>query len=473
MTTGMPIDVEELRTLFLFERMTPEQLSEVVAVSDVRAYTAGSAVYRAGEPSTALWVLLDGTLRLVRHADGEEVVVNETDYRGAYAGAVRAFATSAAAAAYPTSLHAVTDCRFLHFPAEAFAAFVHKWFPMAVHLFDGLYLGIRTTEATVRQREHLAQLGTLSANLAHELNNPAAATVRAAGQLRDRVAHMRQKLGMIASGTLDPVVIARLITIQERAVEIASKKRDPLTPLQETDLEDELADHLEGLGIDGAVDLASVFVAAGLDTTFIDDVAAEVGDSLDAALRWLGYTLETEALMDEVEDASNRISTLVASVKQYTHLDQAAHQEVDLHPGLDSTLVMLGHKLADVDVRRDYDTTLPPVPAFAAELNQVWTNLIDNAVDAMNGHGLLELRTYRDGDWAVVDVTDHGHGIPEEVQGRLFEAFVTTKPIGEGSGLGLDNAKRIVEKRHRGTITFTTGPGGTTFTIRLPLAPSA
>ncbi|WP_053204374.1 ATP-binding protein [Jiangella muralis] len=468
---GTPIDVEELRTLFLFEGMTPEQLAEVTASSEVRTYPAGSTVYRAGEPSDALWVLLDGTLRLLRHADGDEVVVNETDYRGAYAGAVRAFATSAAAS-YETSLHAVTDCRFLRYDAGAFAAFVHQWFPMAVHLFDGLYLGIRTTEATVRQREHLAQLGTLSANLAHELNNPAAATVRAAGQLRDRVAHMRQKLGMIAAGPVDPEMITGLMAIQERAVEIAAKKRDPLTPLQESDLEDEMVDHLEDLGFDHAVDVAPVFVAAGLDTTFIDDVAAEVGDSLPSALAWLGYTLETEALMDEIEDASNRISTLVASVKQYAHLDQAAHQEVDLHPGLDSTLVMLGHKLGEIEVRRDYDTTLPPVPAFAAELNQVWTNLIDNAVDAMKGHGTLTLSTRLDGDHAVVEVADTGHGVPEEVRGRLFEPFVTTKPMGEGSGLGLDNAKRIIEKRHRGTLSYTTGPGGTTFSTRLPLSPA-
>lgn len=469
---GKPIDVEELRTLFLFEGMTPEQLAEVTASSEVRTYPAGSTVYRAGEPSNALWVLLDGTLRLVRHADGEEVVVNETDYRGSYAGAVRAFATSAGAAAYPTSLHAVTDCRFLRYGADDFAAFVQKWFPMAVHLFDGLYLGIRTTEATVRQREHLAQLGTLSANLAHELNNPAAATVRAAGQLRDRVAHMRQKLGMIAAGPVDPEMIAGLMAIQERAVEIAAKKRDPLSPLQESDLEDEMVDHLEDLGFDHAVDVAPVFVAAGLDTTFVDDVATEVGDSLPSALAWLGYTLETEALMDEIEDASNRISTLVASVKQYTHLDQAAHQEVDLHPGIDSTLVMLGHKLGEIEVHRHYDTTLPPVPAFAAELNQVWTNLIDNAVDAMKGHGTLTLRTRLDGDHAVVEVTDTGHGVPEEVRGRLFEPFVTTKPMGEGSGLGLDNAKRIIEKRHGGTLSYTTGPGGTTFSARLPLSPA-
>ncbi|SDU12554.1 ATP-binding protein [Jiangella alkaliphila] len=472
MTTDSRIDIEELRTLFLFEAMTPEQLEQVADAAEVRAYTAGATVYAEGEASDALWVLLDGTLRLMRHTDDDgAVTVNETDYRGSYAGAVRAFATSAAAV-YQTSLVAVTPCRFLRYPAEAFADLVRQWFPMAIHLFDGLYLGIRTTEATVRQREHLAQLGTLSANLAHELNNPAAATVRAAGQLRDRVAHMRQKLGAIASGTLEPAVIARLIEIQERAVEIASKKREPLTALQETDLEDELTDHLEALGFPYAVDVAPVFVSAGLDPTFFDDVAAEVGDSLPSALAWLGYTLETEALMDEIEDASNRISTLVASVKQYTHLDQAAHQEIELHPGIESTLVMLGHKLAEVEVHRDYDTTLPLVPAFAAELNQVWTNLIDNAVDAMDGKGVLELRTYRDGDFAAVDVRDHGHGIPEEVKHRLFEPFVTTKPVGQGSGLGLDNAKRIIEKRHRGTLAFTTGPDGTTFTARLPLSPA-
>jgi signal transduction histidine kinase len=179
--------------------------------------------------------------------------------------------------------------------------------------------------------------------------------------------------------------------------------------------------------------------------------------------------LETEALMNEIEDASSRISTLVAAVKQYSHLDQAAHQEVDLHPGLDSTLVMLGHKLAGVRVERDYDRELPPVPAYASELNQVWTNLIDNAVDAMHGQGTLRLRTARDGDHAVVEVSDEGPGISEEVRDRVFDAFVTTKSAGLGSGLGLDNAKRIVERRHSGTISFTTGPDGTTFTVRLPL----
>ncbi|NEE01092.1 ATP-binding protein [Phytoactinopolyspora halotolerans] len=468
MSAEARIDLAELRTLFLFEGLTEEQLRFVADRSSVRAYPENGVVFREGEPSDALWVLLDGTLRLIRHSEDDDVLVNETDHRGAYAGAVRAFASSAAQT-YQSSLIAVRPSRFLRFPADDFAAFIQRWFPMAKHLFDGLYVGIQAAEGTVRQREHLAQLGRLSASLAHELNNPAAATVRASGQLRARVAHMRHKLGMIAEGLVEPTTLARLIAIQEAAVERASKKRDPLTPIQVTDLEDELTDHLESLGVTGAIDLAPVFVAAGLDPTWVDDVAADVGPDLESALRWLGYTLETEALMDEIEEASARISTLVESVKQYSHMDQAAHQEIDIHPGIDSTLTMLGHKLAGIEIRRDYDDALPRVPAYAAELNQVWTNLIDNAVDAMDGTGVLTVRTYRDADAVAVDVQDTGTGIPAEVRSRVFDAFVTTKAAGKGSGLGLDNAKRIIERRHRGSLTFVTGSDGTTFTARLPL----
>jgi signal transduction histidine kinase len=468
-TTEPRVSIDELRTLFLFEGLADEQLRHVAEQSDVRAYPAGGIVYREGEPSDALWVLLDGSLRLSRRAEGEEVIVNETDHRGSYAGAVRAFA-STASMQYQTTLTALRPSRFLRFPADQFAAFVQRWFPMAKHLFDGLYMGIQTTEATVRQREHLAQLGRLSANLAHELNNPAAAAVRATEQLRSRVAHMRNKLGMITESRIQPETIRKLIALQEAAVERAAKKREPLTALQESDLEDELADRLEELGVSGTAELAPIFVAAGLDVTWFDDVAVEVGGQLEGAVRWIGYTLETEALMDELEDAATRISTLVASVKQYSHMDQSAHQEIDLHPGLESTLVMLGHKLAGVSIERDYSAALPPVPAYAAELNQVWTNLIDNAVDAMHGEGVLRLRTFQDSGHAVVEVQDTGAGIPEQVRGRVFDAFVTTKPPGSGTGLGLENARRIIERRHHGSLTFVTGEDGTTFTARLPLS---
>jgi signal transduction histidine kinase len=209
-----------------------------------------------------------------------------------------------------------------------------------------------------------------------------------------------------------------------------------------------------------------------MDARWVDEVVEEVDCGLqwDGAFRWLGYTLETETLMDEIEEATTRISSLVGAVKQYSHLDQAQHQDVDVRPGLDSTLVMLGRKLGGVQVRRDYDDDLPRVPGYPAELNQVWTNLIDNAVDAMRGAGVLGLRA-RSVDGAVlVEVTDDGPGVPEEVRAHLFEPFVTTKIAGEGSGLGLDNARRIVERRHGGSLTYTTGPEGTTFCVRLPAA---
>ena len=186
-------------------------------------------------------------------------------------------------------------------------------------------------------------------------------------------------------------------------------------------------------------------------------------------LRWMAYTVETENLMDEIEEATGRISTLVAAVKQYSYMDSVARQEVDLHTGLDSTVVMLGHKLAGVEVVREYDPALPRVPVHGAELNQVWTNLIDNAADAMAGSGTLVLRTSRDGEDLLVQVRDDGPGVPPEAQARVFEAFFTTKGPGAGSGLGLDGARRIVVERHRGRLSFTTGDSGTTFEVRLPL----
>ncbi len=467
----MTTSPDELRTLFLFEDLTEEQLDWLAERGEVRAYDAGAVVYREGEPAEALWVLLRGGLRLSRLIGGDEVTINETDYRGAYAGATRAYVEDAEAV-YATTVSTTVESAFFRLPAADFAAFMRRWFPLAVHLLDGLYVGVRTSEATVRQHEHLARLGTLSANLAHELNNPAAAAVRATGQLRERVAGMRHKLGMIASGPIDRDAIAELVAAQERSVELAAKSRRRLTAVEEADLEDELVDRMEELGVAAALDLAPVFVAAGLGVEWLDDVAGDLrGSALDGPLRWMAYTVETENLMDEIEEATGRISTLVAAVKQYSYMDSAARQEVDLHTGLDSTVVMLGHKLAGVEVVREYDDALPRVPAYGAELNQVWTNLIDNAADAMGGTGRLVLRTSRDGDDAVlVEVQDAGPGIPEEAQPHVFKAFFTTKAPGDGSGLGLDGAKRIVEQRHGGSLSFATGPGGTTFRVRLPLA---
>jgi signal transduction histidine kinase len=467
------VPVDELRTLFLFEALREEELRWLAERGNVRVFDGGAAVYREGEPADALWVLLEGRMRLSRLVQGEEVLVNETAHRGAYAGATRAYVDEPEAV-YATTVTAAVPSSFFRLPAADFATFMRDRFPMAVHLLDGLYVGVRISEATVRQSEQLARLGTLSANLAHELNNPAAAAVRATGQLRERVAGMRRKLGMIASGPVDREAIAQLVAAQERSVELAAKSRRRLTAVEEADLEDELSDRMEELGVAGALDLAPVFVAAGLGVDWLEDVAGSLrGPALEGPLRWMAYTVETENLMDEIEEATGRISTLVAAVKQYSYMDSAARQDVDLHPGLDSTVVMLGHKLAGVEVVREYDADLPRVPAYGAELNQVWTNLIDNAADAMGGSGRLVLRTRHDHDGdgedaVVVEVQDAGPGIPEDVQPHVFRAYFTTKAPGQGSGLGLDGAKRIVEQRHGGRLSFVTGPDGTVFRVRLP-----
>jgi signal transduction histidine kinase len=470
MTTTTPHPtVEELRSLFLFESLDEATLQWLSERAEIRVYAADAVVFAGDEPAEALFVLMDGGLAMTKHAGGEDVLINETTHRGAYAGATRAFATGAPQA-YQTSLRATRPSRFLRLPAADFAALVHQQCPMAVHLLDGIYEGVRATESTMRQREHLVQLGALSANLAHELNNPAAAAVRATEQLRSRVAGMRSKLRLLAKEGISAEVVHQLITIQEQAVERALKPRAELTALEESDLEEALIDRLEELGVSRAYDLAPVFAASGLDADWVDGVVDEVDSGLrwEAAFGWLRYTLETEALMDEIEEATTRVSSLVGAVKQYSHMDQAQHQDVELKPGLESTLVMLARKLTGIDVHREYAADLPRVPGYPAELNQVWTNLIDNAADAMGGSGVLTLRTSADDRSVYVEIADDGPGIPETVREHLFEPFVTTKPAGEGSGLGLENARRIVQRRHGGELTYTTGAGGTAFCVRLP-----
>jgi signal transduction histidine kinase len=470
MTAAAPqIDVAELRSLFLFESLRDEDLQWIADRAEVRVYDTDVVVFAENRPAEAIYVLLDGGLLLTRHADGEDIVINDTAHRGAYAGAVRAYAKGHSQD-YQTTLRTTRPSRFMRLSSADFAALVQQQCPMAVHLLDGIYEGVRATESAMRQREHLVQLGHLSANLAHELNNPAAAAVRATEQLRGRMGAMRHKLGMLAEGSLSPELVARLVKTQEAAVERAMKPRPDLSALEESDLEDAIAERLEEVGVAHAYELAPVFATAGMDAQWVDDVVEQVDSGLewDAAFGWLRYTLETETLMDEIEEAATRISSLVGAVKQYSHMDQAQHTEVELKPGLESTLVMLARKLSGIEVRREYAADLPTVPGYPAELNQVWTNLIDNAADAMAGSGVLTLRTRADDEAVFVEICDDGPGVAEEVRGDLFEAFVTTKAAGEGSGLGLENARRIVERRHGGALSYATGPDGTTFCVRLP-----
>jgi signal transduction histidine kinase len=281
---------------------------------------------------------------------------------------------------------------------------------------------------------------------------------------------MRHKLALIAGGSYDRATLETLIRQQETAVERVAKA-PTLSPLEASDREDELADWFDAHQIPGGYELAPTFVAAGLDQEWLDQVSESVDhETLQAAVRWLSYTLETELLMNEIEDSTTRISNLVGAVKQYSQMDRAPFQVVDIHELIDSTLIMLSRKIGDnIEVVKDYDRTLPAVPVYAAELNQVWTNLIDNAIAAMDGRGTLTIRTRRVNDHAEIVIGDTGPGVPDDIKSRIFEPFFTTKAFGEGTGLGLDISRRIVVNKHHGDVTVESTPGDTRFRVSLLL----
>jgi signal transduction histidine kinase len=470
MKEGMTTD--DLRELFLFEHLREEQLAWLVEHGQVETRAPGTVVVAEGEPATCFFVLLDGTVALSRNVGGERVETNRTDHRGSYFGATQAYleADVASKTTYQMTAESITDTRMYQLPADEFGPIIRQWFPMAMHLLEGLFYGMQNTQRMVGQRQRLLALGSLSAGLTHELNNPAAAAVRATAALRERVAGMRRKLAMLASGAIDPTTLPALVKLQEHAVERVAKA-PKLGPMETSDREDEVSDWLDEHGVAGGWDLAPTLVAGGLDVEWLDDAVGRCPYTVtDAALRWLGYTVETENLMNEIEDATTRVSTLVTAAKQYSQMDRAPFQVIDVHDLLDSTLVMLSSKIGDgVRVIEEYDRSLPPLPVYPAELNQVWTNLIDNAISAMSGAGTLTVRTFRQDSCAVVEIGDTGTGIPSEVMSRIFEPFFTTKPVGEGTGLGLDISWRIVVNKHHGDIRVESTPGDTRFQVWLPL----
>ncbi|MFI6206422.1 ATP-binding protein [Streptomyces sp. NPDC051041] len=468
----MPCSPAEIGSLFLFEKLTPEQRDRLCREGRVERFDPGP-VYAEGEPATCFYVMLDGTVVLSRRVGGDDVEVSRTSQRGVYAGAMQAYLGDRVPQVYTNSLRVTEPTRFFVLPADTFADIMQEWFPMAVHLLEGLFFGSKNTQRAIGQRERLLALGSLSAGLTHELNNPAAAAVRATATLRERVGKMRHKLRVISSGPYSREALANLIEIQERTAERVAKAPS-LSPLEAADREDALADWLDDHGVAEGWSLAPTFVQAGLDTDWLDQVAAAVDEEiLPGAIGWLNYTVETELLMDEIEDSTARISHLVDAAKQYAQLDRAPYRVADVHELLDSTLLMLSGKIGPrIKVVKEYDPAVPRIPAYPAELNQVWTNLIDNAVaaiDGAGGEGTLTVRTALHHDRLLVEFRDTGAGVPPEIRGRIFDPFFTTKPVGEGTGLGLDISWRIVVNKHHGGIQVESEPGDTRFQVFLPL----
>jgi signal transduction histidine kinase len=463
------IPPDELRGLFLFEHLDDDQLRWVCEHSDVVDVPAGHELVTEGNPAECFYVLLRGALIMSRQVGAEQVEINRTDYRGSYVGAVQFYLGDQTEQIYGATVRTTADSTFLAVRAREFREVFRTWYPMAVHLLQGLFLGQRNTASVIGQRERLLALGKLSAGLTHELNNPAAAAGRAAHDLRDRVTHMRHKLAMIADGSLDRTQLKKLVIVQDEFVEKARHAPD-LSPLETSDAEDELSDWLDDHDITEGWQLAPVFVAGGLTVDDLEAVAAAApDDALEGAIRWLAYSVETEGLLGEIIDSTARISSLVSAAKQYSQMDRAPHQWLDLHEGLFATITMLKPKLGGVQLVKELDKSLPRIPGYPAELNQVWTNLIENARDAMDGSGTLTIRTRRDGDCAVVEFEDTGPGIAPEIKNRIFEPFFTTKPVGSGTGLGLDVSFRVVVNRHHGDLRVDSEPGRTVFRVTLPL----
>jgi signal transduction histidine kinase len=461
----------DLRTLFLFERLDDDQLAWLAARGRVVGYPAGVTIHAEGAPASCFMVLLSGTLAMSKRVQGGELELMRTDFYGAYTGAFDAYVPDRGVPkVYRSTARAITDCRLYEIPADDFGSAVWKWFPMAAHLLEGAATQGADASQIVERHERLVALGSVTAGLTHELNNPVAAVMRASATLREMLGDMQQKVGTMVRSQLPA---EQLQAIADLAGEALARRRDapPLSPMEASDREDQLADWLEDHGVDGAWEMAPTLVAAGVDLGWLQRFAEALPPAhLAAGLSYPVRALASDALLDEITEAAGRVSELLASVKQYTQMDRAPMQTFDVHEGLDATLTMLGHKLDGIEVVRDYDRSLPPLAAFPGELNQVWTNLIDNAIDAMGGHGTLTVRTRPAlDDRLLVEVGDTGPGVPDEVRSRIFEPFFTTKPVGKGTGLGLDIAWRIVVGRHRGDIRIESEPGDTRFQVTLPV----
>ena len=462
--------IDDLRSTFLFEKLSDGQLHTLAGLGAEVTFPVGEVLFHEGQLADTLWVLLDGELELTRQVGGQRVVLDTMSHPGEYAGGIRAFATSGTSGGYRATGTTLRPSRFFLLASDELSRLLDEWLPMAKHLLNGYVRTLESIEVAVRERGRLISLGTLAAGLTHELNNPAAAARHTATDLRAVMGRLAALAGRFAAGELTPAQAQVALDLQAEAAS-RSAVAPRLSPIETGRIEEDVAIWLDEHDVANSWDLAPSFVAAGLDRPWLESAAHRLGaDGLSGALTWIADTLLASALLDQIDDATTRISQLVTAVKDYSYVDRAPEQEIDIHEGIEKTLVILGYKLkGGIEIIRDYDSDLPHILADGSELNQVWTNLIDNAIDAMSGQGQIRIRTQRDGNAVLVEIVDQGAGIPSDLSARIFDPFFTTKEVGKGTGLGLDIVWRIVVDRYHGEITFKSVPGETRFLVRIPL----
>ncbi len=459
------VDISELRRVPVFVDLPDDQLTWFISQAQELVLKAGDVYSRQGDPADAMFVILEGQLQGRGELNGETFVFDLEP------GDVTGVLPFSRMKQFTVGGRAVTDSHALRFSSALFPDLVQKMPELTKRLVGLMSDRIRETTRLEQQRDRLASLGKLSAGLAHELNNPASAAKRAASQLRHILKKIRDASLELGKRDLTPAQKSEIEKLEASFTQTDVVPPDALTI---NDLEDQIDSLLRSHGQNDLWLLAAGLARRNIKPEVVESLFSTLdAETARAALVRIAASVEVASLLHEIESSTSRISDLVGAIKEYTYMDQSPVQNVDVVKSLETTLTILNHKLKKgVEVRRDYQRVPLLVNSFGSELNQVWTNLIDNAIDAMHGKGELRIRTYREDACVVVEIGDNGPGIPEEVQPHIFEPFFTTKGVGEGTGLGLDTVQRIV-KKHRGNIQVTSNPGNTRFQVWLPLAETA